>query len=507
MLESVDGLVFDNSYARLPERFYARQPPTAMPGPKLIHFNSGLARHLGLDPAALQSPLGMGMFTGNRIPHGAEPLAMAYGGHQFGGWAPRLGDGRALLLGEIVSPDGVRRDIQLKGSGRTPFSRSGDGRAPLGPVLREYVVSEAMHALGIPTTRALAAAFTGETVRRERLLPGAILTRIAQSHVRVGTFEYFAAQHDVDALRTLSDYVIDRHYSDIDRGEHQYLSLLRAVMQRQAQLVARWMEVGFIHGVMNTDNTQIAGETIDYGPCAFMDSYHPDQVFSSIDRMGRYAYSNQPRVAHWNLACLARALLPILADDADAAAEAGQGVLDEFPERYENAWAVRMRKKLGLELEREEDVVLARDLLICMAENRADFTLTFRALGNLRAADPTRNAERKVGGDARGYATVSALFDHPESLQPWLERYRQRLALETSRDAARHIAMQSVNPAIIPRNHLVEAAIDAALEGHLEPFETLVAKLQTPFDEPRESPELALPPQPHQVVQNTFCGT
>ncbi|MEM1160814.1 MAG: YdiU family protein, partial [Pseudomonadota bacterium] len=344
----MNAITFDNSYARLPDRFFSRQAPAPVAAPSLIRVNRGLARRLGINPVALETPELIAQLAGNGAPHGADPLAQAYAGHQFGGWSPQLGDGRALLLGEVVAPDGARFDIQLKGSGPTPYSRMGDGRAPLGPVLREYIVSEAMAALGVPTTRALAAVATGERVMRERIEPGAVLTRVASSHVRVGTFQYFAAREDAEAVRLLADHVIDRHYPEVAGAGDPYLALLEGVIARQAELVAHWMSLGFIHGVMNTDNMTISGETIDYGPCAFMDAFDPRKVFSSIDQGGRYAYANQPMVAQWNLACLAQSLLGILDGDKDTRVAAAQGAVDAYPALFEEAWLGRMRAKLGI---------------------------------------------------------------------------------------------------------------------------------------------------------------
>src|SRR5580692_9850287 len=370
-------LGFDNTYARLPERFYARVSPTPVATPRLVKLNLELARSLGLDPHALASEQGVQILAGNRVAEGSEPLALAYAGHQFGHFVPQLGDGRAILLGEVIDADGVRRDIQLKGSGPTPFSRRGDGRAALGPVLREYIVSEAMAALGIPTTRSLAAVITGESVVRERLLPGAVLTRVAASHIRVGTFQYFAARGDTEGVRRLADHVIGRHYPQLADVDRPYHALLEAVIGRQAELVARWLLVGFIHGVMNTDNTSISGETIDYGPCAFMDAYDPATVFSSIDEMGRYAYGNQPRIALWNLTRFAECLLPLFSDDQEKAIAEAQEALGNFAEKFDGAYQAGLREKLGLFTAREDDPELANDLLKVIAENAADFTLTF----------------------------------------------------------------------------------------------------------------------------------
>ena len=486
---------FDNTYARLPKQFYASLPPTPMPAPQLIQVNQPLAEQLGLTFSPEATPNGMAkIFSGTVVPHGAEPLAMAYAGHQFGGFSPQLGDGRAVLLGEVIDSNGTRHDIQLKGSGQTPFSRAGDGRAVLGPVLREYLVSEAMHALGIPTTRALAATTTGETVVREQPFPGAIITRVAESLVRVGTFQYFAARQDHDALRTLADYIIARHYPDVRACVNPYHAFLEAVLTRQATLIAKWMQVGFIHGVMNTDNTQIAGQTIDYGPCAFMDTYHPDTVYSSIDHGGRYAYANQPRIAHWNLACLASTLLPLLNADQEKAVAEVQPIIDTFPTQYETIWLNGMRQKLGLETENFDDKRLADDLLSVMAEQHADFTLTFYQLSALTR---TPNNEDEA---------IRTLFSEPTAIDNWLCRWRNRLGEESRSDTVRQKAMHAVNPACIPRNHRVEEVIQAALNEDLEPFKQLLSAITAPFSRP-EKADLMLPPLTHQVIQQTFCGT
>lgn len=486
---------FDNSYARLPERFYARLNPTPVAAPRLLRLNAAVAESLGLDPAALSSAEGLAVLAGNSVPEGAAPLAQAYAGHQFGQFVPQLGDGRAILLGEVVGPDGQRRDIQLKGSGPTPFSRRGDGRAAMGPVLREYIVSEAMAALGIPTTRALAAVATGETVLRETELPGAVLTRIAASHIRVGTFQYFAARGDVEALRLLADHAIARHYPEIAGAREPYRALLEGVVARQADLVACWLLVGFVHGVMNTDNTTISGETIDYGPCAFMEAYDPATVFSSIDHYGRYAYGNQPRIMHWNLARLAETLLPLLNEDGEAALASAQEALAGFGPRFEAAWFDGLRRKLGLATSQEGDAALAQDLLKIMNEQEADFTLTFRQL--CEAAE-----------DEGGEAALRALFKDPAAPEAWIAAWRQRLGEERLAPGARRAAMRRVNPAFIPRNHLVEAALKAATErDDLEPFKALLKVLSQPFDDQPGSERYALPAQPEERVLQTFCGT
>ena len=487
---------FDNSYARMPGPFYARVLPTPVAEPRIVKINEALARDLGIDPAALATPEGAAILTGTRVPEGAEPLAMAYAGHQFGNFVPQLGDGRAILLGEVVDRHGVRRDIQLKGSGPTPFSRRGDGRAALGPVLREYLVSEAMAALGIPTTRALAAATTGEMVMREDILPGAVLTRVASSHIRVGTFQYFAARRDTDALRQLADHVIARHYPDAASAPNPYRALLENVMARQADLVARWLMVGFIHGVMNTDNMSVAGETIDYGPCAFMDAYDPGTVFSSIDQFGRYAYANQPSIAAWNLARLAECLLPLLSADEDDAVAQAQEALGEFTGLFNAAYVGGLRRKLGLARVEEGDLALAQQLLGIMTEAKADFTLTFRRLCDA-AADPAADAQ------------VAALFgDHAGFFEDWAIRWRQRLSSETRTPEERSAAMKSANPLFIPRNHRVEAVIAAAIDRQdYAPFEELLTVLAAPFEDRPEFAAYADPPPAEQRVYRTYCGT
>jgi uncharacterized protein YdiU (UPF0061 family) len=486
---------FDNSYAALPEGFFARVAPTPVPSPKLVKLNRPLAVHLGLDPDWLVGPEGVEILAGKRVPDGADPIAMAYAGHQFGHFVPQLGDGRAILLGEVIDADGVRRDIQLKGSGPTPFSRRGDGRAALGPVLREYIVSEAMAALGIPTTRSLAAVVTGENVIRETPLPGAVLTRVASSHIRVGTFQYFAARSDVAGVRRLADHVIARHYPDLTGAERPYHALLEAVIARQAGLVAQWLLVGFIHGVMNTDNTSISGETIDYGPCAFMDKYDPATVFSSIDEMGRYAYGNQPRIALWNLTRFAECLLPLFADDQEKAIAEAQSALGKFAEKFDAAYQAGLRRKLGLFTARDEDPELANDLLKAMAENAGDFTLTFRHLSDAAA-------------DAAGDAEVRKLFADPAAFDAWAVRWRQRIATEPQDGIARQAAMRAVNPAFIPRNHRVEAIIRAAVDHNdFAPFEELLTVLAKPYEDQPALARYMAPPAQHERVLQTFCGT
>jgi uncharacterized protein YdiU (UPF0061 family) len=492
------GFRFDNTYARLPEYFYSRLAPTPVAAPQLVKVNVDLARYLGLDPEALASPPGVEILAGNKVAEGAEPLALAYAGHQFGHFVPRLGDGRTNLLGEVVARDGLRYDIQLKGSGPTPFSRGGDGRAALGPVLREYIVSEAMAALGVPTTRALAAVTTGERVLRETPLPGAVLTRVAASHLRVGSFQYFAARRDTEGIRTLADYAISRHYPEAAQANHPYRAFLDAVIAKQARLIAHWMLIGFVHGVMNTDNTAISGETIDYGPCAFMEAYHPDTVFSSIDANGRYAYGNQPRIALWNLTRLAEALLPILEQEAgsdEAGLLSAKEALNTFAPQFDAAHSSGMLRKLGLATERPGDASLVEDLLKRMAANRADFTLTFR-----RLCDAAATPEADAG--------VRALFDDPGAYDAWATAWRQRLEEEPGSREDRAAAMRAVNPAFIPRNHLVEEALAAAVQRQdLHPFEQLLDVVSRPWDDRPDQERYSTPARPEERVTQTFCGT
>src|SRR5829696_6208561 len=486
---------FEHSYAGLPNRFFARVAPTPVPAPKLIKLNRQLAADLQLDPEWLASEEGLDMLAGRRLPNQADPIAMAYAGHQFGNFVPQLGDGRAILLGEVVDRGGMRRDIQLKGSGPTPFSRSGDGRAALGPVLREYVVSEAMAALGIPTTRALAAVLTGQLVLRETKLPGAVLTRVASSHIRVGTFQFFAARNDVEGLRVLAEHVIARHYPHAAETDQRYRALLDGVVSAQAELVAKWLLVGFIHGVMNTDNMSVAGETIDYGPCAFMDAYDPATVFSSIDEYGRYSYGNQPRIAHWNLARLAEALLPVLTDEPDDAVTVAEEALAAFAPQFEAAFHAGLRRKLGFFTAQHDDVALARDLLSAMAANRADFTLTFRRLTEA-ATDPASDD------------VVAALFADPLAYRDWASRWRRRLSEEPQDADTRRAAMRAVNPAFIPRNHRVEAVIEAAVDwDDFGPFKEFLSVLARPCEDQPELARYADPPEPSERVRQTYCGT
>jgi uncharacterized protein YdiU (UPF0061 family) len=493
----IPGWAFSNSYAALPERFYARLDPVGVADPRLIKLNTSLAAELGLEPGGLDEATLAAIFAGNLIPEGADPIAIAYAGHQFGQFVPQLGDGRAILLGEVVDRAGVRRDIQLKGSGRTPFSRGGDGRAALGPVLREYLVSESMHALGIPTTRSLAAVTTGEMVFREGGLPGAVVTRVAASHVRVGTFEYFAARADRDALKTLADYVIDRHYPHLKSADRPYVELLREVCSRQASLVASWMQVGFIHGVMNTDNTSVAGETIDFGPCAFMDTYDPATVFSSIDARGRYAYAHQPLAAQWNLARFAETLLPLIDADTERAVAAAAPLIEAFQAEFETRWLAGMRDKLGLAGAEGDDLALARGWLELLHRSECDFTVAFRRL--------SRTVDEPGGTTSR---ELRDAFRQPAEFDAWESTWRARLARIADPNAARAERMRRANPAYIPRNHRVEAVIAAAVERQdFAPFEEMIGVLSRPHDEQPGRDAYAAPPLPEERVLQTFCGT
>ncbi|WP_334064330.1 protein adenylyltransferase SelO [Limimaricola cinnabarinus] len=464
------SLPFDNSYARLPDRLFTRQAPVPVARPGWIALNKGLARELGLDAEALRSDEALGMFAGNALPEGAEPIAQLYAGHQFGSWNPQLGDGRQILLGEVVGKDGLRRDIALKGSGRTPYSRMGDGRAWLGPVIREYIMSEAMHAMGVPTTRALAAVTTGEEVIRETALPGAILTRVAQSHIRVGTFQVLAAREDHEGLRALADHTMARHYPEAASVPE----MLAQMVARQADLIAQWMSLGFIHGVMNTDNVSIAGETIDYGPCAFMDDYHPARVFSSIDAHGRYAYGNQPQVALWNIAQFATALVPLMPDQ-QRAVDDFTAIINRFADLYQEAWLARFGAKLGLADPAPEDRALIEGLLTAMTRDGTDFTNGFRALAE--------DAPERTGADAG-----------------WIADWRAR-GPDTG-------IARAASPVVVPRLHRIEAVIAAAVAGDLAPFHEMLGVVTRPFDpDPVHLAPYAAPPESDEKVDKTYCGT
>ncbi|MCT4559262.1 MAG: YdiU family protein [Pelagimonas sp.] len=469
------SIPFDNSYARLPARFFAQQDPVKVRAPSLIAFNAGLARDLGIT-APDETELAQ-VFAGNAVPDGATPIAQAYAGHQFGQFNPQLGDGRAVLLGEVIDQSGLRRDIQLKGSGQTPFSRRGDGRAWLGPVLREYVVSEAMHALGVPTTRALAATRTGQDVFRETALPGAVLTRVAASHIRVGTFQLFSSRQDYEGLQTLFDYTVDRHYPTATSPE----DLLRAVGQKQVDLVAQWLSIGFIHGVMNTDNCSLSGETIDYGPCAFLEAYNPDTVFSSIDRRGRYGYAAQADIILWNMAQLATALVPLL-PDTDAAIRTFTQIVHAMQQQMRDAWLSAFAAKLGISAPQPEDAQLIGDLLVLMDANQVDFTNGFRGLSD---------------------ETAHALFKDETGFDTWEKRWKTRIETEENP----HALMQMRNPALIPRNHQIEAMIIAAVNGDDAPFHRMNRALSSPYLVSEDFADLRAPAHPDEAVRATFCGT
>ena len=481
------GWHLEHSYAQLPEIFHERCAPVPVREPRMVVFNRPLAKSLGLNDEVVGREESTAIFAGNQLPDGARPLALAYAGHQYGHFT-KLGDGRAILLGEQITPSGDRFDIQLKGSGPTPFSRGGDGRAALGPMLREFIISEAMHALGIPTTRSLAVVTTGETVFREERLPGAVLTRVAKSHIRVGTFEWAAARGDKDALRALADYTFRRHDPELANAERPYLACLEAVMERQAALVAKWLLVGFIHGVMNTDNMALSGETIDYGPCAFMDAYDPATVFSSIDHHGRYAYRNQPHIAEWNLARLAEALLPLLHPDQEQAVALANGAISGFAATFKRHWLAGMRAKLGLFTDETDDTALIESLLEWMRLKRADFTNTFRAL----------SAEK---------LTDDAPLAGPD-FHAWHARWQVRLGRQPQSLGAAVELMRAHNPAFIPRNHKVEEALEAATErGDLHVMQRLLAVLAKPYENEHDHPEYSAPPAPSERVYQTFCGT
>jgi len=482
---------FDNSYARLPDGFFAWAEPTPVAAPAMIRANFELAETFGIDKERFESPDALAILSGNQLAEGSQPLAMAYSGHQFGGFSPQLGDGRAILLGEVHGKDGIRFDIQLKGSGPTPFSRRGDGRSALGPVLREYIVSEAMAALGVPTTRALAAVTTGEDVFREGRVPGGVFTRVARSHIRIGTFQWFLARQDHDNLKVLADYVIARLHPDARHANNPYVALLEAVIKVQAELIAHWMQLGFIHGVMNTDNMNVSGETIDYGPCAFLDVYDPEKKFSSIDHQGRYSFSNQGPIALWNLTRFAETLLPLIDDEQKRAVAMAEDALGSFFDVHQAAMERRFTAKIGLGGSEKGDWNFAKDLLAAMAEDSADFTLVFRHL-----SDALESCEDQA---------VIRLFKSPDAIGEWLKGWRARLK---NVDQAEAVAlMRRSNPVYIPRNHRVEEAIEAGNGGDFGPFHRLNAVLQHPFESRPDLVEFESAPQPDEVVQATFCGT
>lgn len=475
---------FKNTYARLPEHFYTRQTPVQVPDPQLVCVNRDLAEELGIDADWLESAVGVDVLSGNTVPEGAEPLSQVYAGHQFGGYSPRLGDGRAVLLGEVLDGGSRRRDIQLKGSGRTAFSRGGDGKSALGPVLREYLVSEAMYALGVPTTRALAAVTTGESVmRQEGNLAGGVFTRVASSHIRVGTFQYFYAQNDIKSVSLLADYAISRHFPDLANQSDPYLHFLRRAMEAQAEVIAQWMSFGFIHGVMNTDNSAVSGETLDYGPCAFMDDFHPRCVFSSIDTGGRYAWGNQPNIGLWNMSRLAETLVPLIDEDMDKGVKKVEDVLADFPSYFERCYIARFRKKLGLADRGMDDLI--KSSLGLLAAQKVDFTLFFRRLTQVASGEDATH--------------LKAMFSDQKPFLRWFEKWQEVACSEAE--------MKWVNPIIIPRNHRVEEAIQGAYAGDYTVFYRLAEALKTPFSERQGDEDLEKPPLPEERIRETFCGT
>ncbi len=480
------GWKFDNSYARLPKEFFVRVEPSPVRAPALAIVNYRLARELGLNLEQIPEQDVASLFSGNRLPEEAEPIAQAYAGHQFGGFT-MLGDGRAILLGEQITPSGLRFDVQLKGSGPTPFSRRGDGRAALGPMLREYIISEALAHLEIPTTRSLAVVKTGEPVYRESILQGAVLTRIAASHIRVGTFEYLAARNDLPKLRLLADYTIQRHYPNLLDRDKKYEMFFEEVMRRQADLVAQWQTIGFVHGVMNTDNVAVSGESIDFGPCAFMNTYDPATVFSSIDSQGRYAYGNQPTICHWNLVRFAEALLGLFHADETASVEVANSLITKFPDIFREAWIHRMRPKFGLKHAQKDDEQLAIDFLDWMYEQQLDFINSFRSLANL-------NFDSSVA------------FSHPSFLA-WKERWLQRIVAEGSTIESASDLMKRHNPSVIPRNHVVEEALSAAESGDLQTLHDLLEVLSDPYGDLPSDSRYLQPPPSNACGYKTFCGT
>ncbi len=486
-------MLFDNSYQNLPQDFFERINPVPVKDPQLIIFNNDLGRSLGIDQKINKKELA-NIFSGNEILKGSSPIALAYAGHQFGNFVNQLGDGRAVLLGEVSTPNQERFDMQLKGSGQTRFSRQGDGRSPLGPVIREYVVSEAMNALGIPSTRSLAAVTTGEKVFREVILPGGILTRIAKSHIRVGTFEYFATQKNTENLKTLADYTIKRHFLSLKDVANPYLSLLEIVSERQIELISKWMGVGFIHGVMNTDNTSIVGETIDYGPCAFMDEYNPSTVFSSIDAHGRYAFGNQPLIAQWNMACFANSLLGLIDKDTEKATSKAQKVINNFPNKMSEAVMSVMCKKIGLDSTKTNSQEALTKLLRIMLDNKSDYTLTFRYLSEI------------IKGK-RDSSFKQQFLEHNQ-ISNWLKEWKELIKDQDLAKKEIVLSMESSNPVFIPRNHLVERAIEAAVENNdFSEMKTLLTILSKPYEEQSKYGQYMKPPKPHEVVHQTFCGT
>ena len=492
-------LNFENSFAKLPNHFYSNVRPAIVPDPEIVIHNSELSNLLNIDPNWIRSNEGIKCFSGLNLPESSNPLAMVYAGHQFGSWVPQLGDGRAILIGELIDKEGMRWDIQLKGSGRTPYSRSGDGKNTLGPVLREYLISEAMNSLGIPTTRSLAALKTGENIRRERFLPGAIITRVAKSHIRVGTFQYFASRGDVKALKILSDYIINRHFPELTKYENKYLELLKIIIYRQANLIAKWMSVGFIHGVMNTDNTSIIGDTIDYGPCAFMDVYKEGKVFSSIDTYKRYSYKNQPIIGQWNLSQLASSFLPIISNDSEKSLKMAQKEIDKFAIIYEKSWLKLMTKKLALASASKGDKELIKSLLKIMENDNLDYTLTLSSLSIVLKESNYLTMGKKP--------LCINHIDKSKSLNVWIKKWRKHIYKNNS-DLVSLNLLEKVNPSIIPRNHIVENALEDAIQNYdLTKFNSLLDVLKDPFNKDPKFDLYRNPPGEHEEVTKTFCGT
>ena len=486
-------MLFDNSYQNLPQEFFERINPVPVKDPKIIIFNTDLGKTLGIDPKMSEKDLAK-IFSGNEVPEGSSPIALAYAGHQFGQFVHQLGDGRAILLGELSTPDQERYDIQLKGSGQTKFSRRGDGRAPIGPIIREYVISESMNAMGIPSTRSLAAISSGEQVFRETLLPGGVLTRIAKSHIRVGTFEYFAAQKNTDHLKTLADYTINRHFPVLKEANNSYISLLQTVSDLQIELISKWMGIGFIHGVMNTDNTSIVGETIDYGPCAFMDEYNPGTVFSSIDTHGRYAFGNQPLIAQWNMACFANTLLPLIDENSEKAVTKAQEVINDFPKNMNEAVMAVMCKKIGLDSAEKNSQELVKNFLNIMLDNKSDYTLSFRYLGE---SLKSKNED-----------LLKAQFQEHNRLSDWLLKWTKTLKSKNLNKKDVINMMDKTNPFFIPRNHLLEKIIDDATKNNdFSQMKILLKVFSNPYKEQPENETYSKPPKPNEIVKQTFCGT
>ena len=487
-------LNFDNSFYNLDKKFFEEVNPYKMPNPKLVQINVKLAKHLKIDPSWLKSEDGVDSFTGRIIPKGSNPISMVYAGHQFGNWVPRLGDGRAILLGETIDKNNCRWDVQIKGGGRTPFSRNGDGRATIGPVLREYLISEYVNKLKIPSTRALSAIITGEKIRRETSLPGAILTRVSKSHIRVGTFQYFSSLGDLESIKSLTNYIISRHYKNISNDKNLYKNFLSKVIIRQAKLISKWMSIGFIHGVMNTDNTSIIGDTIDYGPCAFMDYYEPKIVHSSIDTFGRYSFKNQPQICHWNLCQLASSILPLLDKNEENALKVAQNEIDKFPIIYKNFWIKEMKRKLFLKTETNLDEILLIDLLDIMNKEKLDYTLTFKYL------------EHSIIENKSELNKIKHLFLHSKNLKKWMSSFKLRLEEENC-FKLNNLA-QKTNPSIIPRNHIVEDVLDKIIsDNNYEDYNELYKNLQKPFSNIKEKNRFFFPPNPNDQICKTFCGT